>query len=145
MDCKEIMRFYYYFTSEETGLTLNSIRPVYNNAFRGKGSQNSKFHNKIPNSLRLHHINYIVMKHAKESKVACRKILNCLKKKHSVYCSKHTLSRAMLDISLSFKPSKPKLRNNNVARIDQIRDCLISLHALLNLDKEGKAVLIYLY
>ena len=36
------------------------------------------------------------------------------------------------------------MRNNNVARLDQIRDYLISLHAMLKLEKEGKAVLIYL-
>ena len=101
---------------------MDSIRPVYNNAFRGKGSQNSKFHNKIPNSLRLHHINYIVMKHAKESKVACRKILNWLRNKHAMCCSKHTLLRAMLGIGLSYKLSKPKVRNNNVARLERIRD-----------------------
>ena len=36
------------------------------------------------------------------------------------------------------------MRNNNVARINQIRDYLISLYALLNLEKKGNAVLIYL-
>ena len=50
----------------------------------------------------------------------------------------------MLDIRLYYNPSKPKNRNNNVAHLDQIRDYLISMHALLNIDKEGKAVLIYL-
>ena len=50
----------------------------------------------------------------------------------------------MLDIGLSYKLIKPKLCNNNVARIDLIRDYLISLHVLLKLEKEGKAVLICL-
>ena len=50
----------------------------------------------------------------------------------------------MLDIGLSYKPSKPKICNNKIARLDQIRDYLISLHALLKLEIEGKAVLIYL-
>ena len=50
----------------------------------------------------------------------------------------------MLEIGLSYKPSKPKMRNNNVVCLDQIRDYLISMHALLNLEKEGNAVLIFL-
>ena len=50
----------------------------------------------------------------------------------------------MLDIGLSYKPSKPKMRNKNVSHLDQIRDYPISLHALLKLEKQGKAVLIYL-
>ena len=50
----------------------------------------------------------------------------------------------MLGIGLSYKPSKPIMRNNNVACIDQIRNYLISLHVLLTVKKEDKAVLIYL-
>ena len=50
----------------------------------------------------------------------------------------------MLDIGPSYKPRKPKICKNNVARLDQIRDYLIYLHALLKPEKEGKAVLIYL-
>ena len=46
MDRKEVRRLYYYFTSEETGRTLDSIRPVYDNSLQGKGSPNSKFHGK---------------------------------------------------------------------------------------------------
>ena len=36
------------------------------------------------------------------------------------------------------------MHKNNVARIYQIRDYWISLHALPKLEKEGKAVSIYL-
>ena len=121
---------------------LDSIRPVYDDSLWGKGIPNGKLHGKTHNSLRLHLIKYIHTKHSKGKKVACRKILNCLKKKHSVYCSKHTLSRAMLGIGLSYNPSKPIMRNNNVACIDQIRNYLISLHGLLKLEKEGKVILI---
>ena len=69
MDWKEVRRLYYYFTSKEMGQTLYSIRPVYNNALQGKGIPNSKFHSKIPNSLRLHLIKYIYTKHVKVKKV----------------------------------------------------------------------------
>ena len=142
IDWKEVRQTYYSFTSEETGQTLDSIRPVCDNALRGKGSPNYKFHSKKPNSLHIHLIIYIDTKHAKGKKVACPEILNWLQNKYAVYCIKHTLLRAMLDIGLYYKPSKPKMRNNNVARLDEIRDYLISLHALLKIEKEGKAVLI---
>ena len=144
MDWKEVKQIYYYFTSEETGQTLDSIRLVYDNSLQGKGIPNSKFHGKIPNSLCMHLIKYIDTKHTKGKKLTCCEILNWLWKKHAVYCSKHTLSRDMLDNGLSYKPSKPKIRNNHVARLDQIIYYLISLHALLKLEKEGKVVLIFL-
>ena len=48
---------------------LDSIIPVYDNAHWVKGSPNSKFHSKIPNSLLLDLIKYIDTKHAKEMKV----------------------------------------------------------------------------
>ena len=83
-------------------------------------------------------------KHAKGEKVAFPDIINWLRKKYVVYCSKHTLLQSIFDIVLSYNSSKPKMCNNNVARLDQIRDYLISLHALLKLEKEGKAILIYL-
>ena len=89
-------------------------------------------------------IKYIDTKNAKGKKLALHEMLNCLQKKHAVYRSNHTLSRAMLDIGLSYKPSKPIMCNNNVSLLDQIRDYLIYLHALIKIDKEGKAVLIYL-
>ena len=50
----------------------------------------------------------------------------------------------MLDIGLSYKQNKPNACDKNISRLDQIRDHLISLHALLKLNKEGKAVSIYL-
>ena len=75
------------------------------------------------------------MKHKKIKKVAFLEILNFLQKKHAIYCSYHPLPRAMLDIGLPYKSIKPKVRNNNVARLDQIRDYLIYLHALINLEK----------
>ena len=65
-------------------------------------------------------------------------------KYYAVYCSKHALSRSMLDIGLYYKPNKLKVRNNNVARLEKIRDYLISLYALINIEKEGTGVLIYL-
>ena len=80
---------------------LDSIRPVYYNAIWNKGIPNSKFHGKIPNILRIRLIKYIDTKHTKVNKLACRVILNWLQKKHAVYCSKHTLSQAMLGIGLS--------------------------------------------
>ena len=123
---------------------MDIIRPVYDNALWGKGSPNSEYHGKITNSLCLHLIRYIDTKHVKGKKLACREILNWFRKKHAIYCRKHTLSQDMHDIRLSYKPSKPKMRNNNVARHDQIRDYLISLHVLLKNEKEGKAVLICL-
>ena len=135
MYLKEVGRLYYYFTSKDTGRALGSIRPFYNNSLWVKGIPNSKVHSKIPNSLRPHIIKYIDMNNAKGKKVACHEILNCLQNNHAVYCSKHTLSRAMLDIGISYKPSKPKVRKNNVARLDQIRDYSVSLHALLKLEK----------
>ena len=107
----------------------------YRTNLQGKGSPNYKFHGKIPNSLCLHLIKYMDTNHMKGKKLACREILNWLQKMHAVYCSKHTLLKAMLDIGLSYNPSKQNMRNNNVARIDQIRDYLISLHAMSKLDK----------
>ena len=89
------------FTSEETGRTLDNIRLVYNHALQGKGIPNSKLYGKIPNRLRLHLINDIDMNHSKVKKLAYGKIINWLWKKHAVYCSKHNLSRAMLEIGLS--------------------------------------------
>ena len=106
MDSKEVRQLYYSFTSKQTGIILDIIRLVYDNALRGKGRTNSKLHGKISNSLHLHLIKYIDMKHAEGKKVACRKILNWLPKKHAAYCSKNTFSRAMLGISLSYKQSK---------------------------------------
>ena len=123
---------------------MDSIRPVYDNSLRCKGSPNSKFHDKIPNSLHLHLIKYIYTKQAKGNKVACREILNWLRKKHAVYCIKKTLLRSMLDIGKYYNRSKSKLYKNNVTRLDQIRDYFISLHAMLKIEKEGKAVLICL-
>ena len=40
MDWKEFRWLYYSFTSEETGKTLDSIRPFYDNALWGKGILN---------------------------------------------------------------------------------------------------------
>ena len=80
---------------------MDSIRPVYDNALQGKGSPDSKFYGKIPNSLCLHLIKYIDTKHAKVKKVACRDILNWIWKKHAVYCSKHTILQNMLDMVIS--------------------------------------------
>ena len=80
------------------------------------------------------------MNHTKGKKVAYREILNWLQKKHAVYCIKYTL----FDIGLSYKPIKPKVHNNDVACLNQIRDYMIYLHALINLEKEVKAFLIYL-
>ena len=85
---------------------LDSIIPVYDNSLQGKDSPNSKFHGKIPNSLCMNLIKYIDTKHEKGNNVACREILNCLWKKHSVYFSKHTLSRDMLDIGQFYKTNK---------------------------------------
>ena len=144
VDWKDVRRIYYYFTSEETEQTLDSIRTVYDNSLWIKGSHNYKFHSKSPNCLCLNLIKYTDTKHEKGKKVACRDILNWLRKKHAVYCSKHTLSRAMLGIGLSYKPSKPKMCNNNFSRLDQITDYLISMHAMHKLEKEDKAVSIYL-
>ena len=101
MDWKDTRQLYYYITSEETGNILDRVIPVYDNSLWGKRSPNSKFHGKIPNSLCLHLIKYIYMKHRKGNKVACHEILNWPQKKHTVYCSNHTLSRDMLDIGLS--------------------------------------------
>ena len=134
MDWKEVGRLYYYFTSEETERKLDSIRPVYDNSLWVKDSPNSKYHGKIHKILRLHLIRYIDMNHTKGKKVACHEILNWFQKKYAVYCSKHTLLRDMLDIGLYHNPRKNKVRNNNITRIDQIRDYLISLHAMLKLD-----------
>ena len=72
MDWKEVKRLYYSFTSDDTGQTLDSIRPVYDNAFWAKGRPNSKFHRKIPNILCLHIIKYIDTKQVKLKKVAFR-------------------------------------------------------------------------
>ena len=116
---------------------MDSIRLVYNNDLQSTGIPNSKFHSKIPNRIRLHLNKYIDMKHRKGKKVACREIFDWLRKKHAVYCSKHTLLRAIIDISLSYKPRKTKMCNNKFACLEQIRDYLISLHALLKLEKEG--------
>ena len=114
---------------------MDSIIPVKDDALWVKGSPNYKLCGKIPNSLRLHLIKHIDTKHAKGKEITCLGILNWLRKNHSVYCRNNTLSRAMLDIGLSYKTIKPKIRNNNVARLDQIRYYLISMYALLNIDK----------
>ena len=98
MDWKEFRRLYYYIALEEKVRTLDSIRPVSDNALQGKVSPSYKYNVKIPNSLRLHLVKYIDMKHVKVKKVACRDIQN----KHAVYCSKHTLLQAMLDIGLPY-------------------------------------------
>ena len=74
MYLKQARRIYYSFTSKETGKTLDIIIPVYNNSLCVKGSPNSKFHAKIPNSLCLYIINYIDTKHAKVKKAALREI-----------------------------------------------------------------------
>ena len=100
MDRKEFRRLYYSITLEEKGQTLDSIRPVSDNSLQGKCSPSSKYNVKMPNSLRPHLVKYIDMKHVKLKKVACRDILNWIQKKHAVYCSNHTLLRAMLDIGL---------------------------------------------
>ena len=112
---------------------MDSITPVYDNSLRGKGISNAKFHGKIPNIIHLHLIKYIDTNNLKRKKVVFREILNWLRNEHAVYCSKHTLSQDMLDIGVPYKPRKPKICNNNVARIDQIREYFISLHDLLNL------------
>ena len=65
MDWENVRQLYYSFTSEETGLMLDIIRPVYDNALRGKGGPNYKLYGKISNSLCLHIIIYIDMKNAK--------------------------------------------------------------------------------
>ena len=92
MDRKEVRRLYYSFTSEETGQTLDIIILVYDSSLRVKFSPNSKFHHKTPHSLCLYLIKYIDTNHAKRKKLACREILYWIRKKHAVYCSKHTLS-----------------------------------------------------
>mmetsp|Transcript_21520 Transcript_21520/g.44287 ORF Transcript_21520/g.44287 Transcript_21520/m.44287 type:complete len:705 (+) Transcript_21520:260-2374(+) len=144
MRSKEVRRLYEAFVDEETGGTLKSLEPVCDNSKRGKGSDKAKPSSKIPNSVRLHLIHYIDKKHEKGRKVSRRELLNWLRKKHDVNCSKMALSRAMLDLGLSYKPSKPKARNNNVARLDQIRDYLIDLHSLLKKEKDGEVVLLYI-
>ena len=78
IDWKEVRRLYYYFTSKETGRTLDIIIPVYDNDLWGKGNTNSKSHGKIPNSLRLRLIKYTDTKHSKGNKVAFCEILNWL-------------------------------------------------------------------
>ena len=123
---------------------MDSIRLVYDNALWVEGGHNAIFHVKITNKLHLHLIKYIDTNHSKGKKLAFHKILNWLRKKYAIYCSKHTLLQAIIDIGLYYKTSKPKTSNNNVARLDQIRDYLIYLHALLKLEKEDKSVLIYL-
>ena len=65
MDCKEVRRLYYSFTSEETGQILDIIMPVKDAALWVKGSPNYKLCGKIPNSLRMHLIKHIDTKHAK--------------------------------------------------------------------------------
>ena len=100
---------------------MDIIRPVYNNALWGKGSSNSKFDGKITNILLLQLIKYIDTKHAKGKKVACRDILNFPQDKHTIYCSKPTLSQDMLEIGISYKPRKKKAHNNNIECLDQIR------------------------
>ena len=85
---------------------MDGIIPIYDNALRDKGTPNSKFHGKITNSLCLNLIRYIDKNHAKGNKVSCRKILNWLRKKHAVYRINHTLSQAIIDIDLYYKPSK---------------------------------------
>ena len=49
-----------------------------------------------------------------------------------------------LTLAYPTRQANQKICNNNVACLDQIRSYLISLHALLKLDKEGRVVLIYL-
>ena len=107
MDWKEVRWLYYYFNSKETGQTLDSIRPVYNNSLRGKYIPNSKSHGKIPNSLRLNIIKYIYTKHAKVKKVACGEILNWLQKKHAIY---YVVSTPFRELCLT--PAYPTIQAN---------------------------------
>ena len=121
MDWKEVKQFYHSFNSEETGQTLDSIRLVTDNSLRDKSSPNSKSQGKIPNSLCLHLIKYKDMKHEKKE-VSLPRDIKLAPKYYAVYCSKHALSQSMLDIGLYYKPNKLKVRNNNVARLEKIRD-----------------------
>ena len=47
IDWKEVRQIYYFFTYEETGRKLDSIRLFYNNSLRGKGGTNAKFRGKF--------------------------------------------------------------------------------------------------
>ena len=143
MDRNEVRRLTDAFCNSDTAGTTESIEPVKTNANRGKGSPNAKEHGKVTKDLRLKLINYIDKKHEKGRKVSRKEICNWLRKKEGVVISASAIGRTMVSLGLSYKASKPLARNNNAARVDQIRDYLIDLSKWLKEEEEGDVVLVY--
>ena len=144
MDRAEVKRLVESFCAADSAAdSAASLEPIKANANRGKGSPNAVPHGKITNELRLKLINYIDKKHARGKKVNRTELVNWLRKKEGVSISKSALGKTMVSLGLSYKASKPLARNNNAARIDQIRDYLIDLSKHLEEEEKGNVVLVY--